>query len=106
MAGSKGRVTRPKCRKVLAESGSTMDQPAPLAKRPHTLAKYSASTTGDHSAPASAKANATRAEVCSERASATAGWPDNAGGDSISRQANGWVEGRIVTQRMRKRVNR
>src|SRR5262249_37371755 len=102
MAGSKGRVTRPKCRNVIAEGGAATAQPAPLATRPHTLAKDSASTAGDHSAPASAKASATRAEVCSVRASATAGWPDNVAGDSMSQQANGWFEGRIATQRMRK----
>src|SRR6516162_9502010 len=106
MAGSNGRATRPRWRKVLAEKGSTTDQPVPLATRPHTLAKYSASTTGDHCAPASAKASATWAEVCSVRVSATAGWRDNAWGDRVGRQTKGCVAGRIATQRMRKRVSR
>src|SRR5262249_20273080 len=93
MAGSMGRATRRRCATALAERGSTTDHPAPPATRLRVLAQSSASTTGSHSAPALAKASATRGGSLQRSASATAGWRDKAWGESIGGQAKACVAG-------------
>ena len=85
---------------------TTIDHPAPLDTRPHTLAKYSVSATGFHSAPTSAKAFKTRTDVCRVRAGATTGLPESNDGVSILRGLSACLAGRIATQRMRYRINR
>src|SRR5256885_13777481 len=94
MAGSNGRTTRPRWAKLSADSGSTIDQPAPAATRPQRLAKNSASTTAFSGWPAAAKGPRVRVRTRWGGAGITHRWLAHSLGGRTRGPGGGWGGGR------------